>query len=62
MSWQVNELFDLVDELIGIQVICNVYDNDDDKAEGFTSLISGRQTKYGIVVPFGARIANAGNR
>ena len=55
-------MFDLVDELIGIQVVCNVYDKYDDKAEGFTTLISGRQTKHGIVVPFGARIANAGNR
>ena len=32
-----------------------------DKAEGFASLSSGRQTKHGIVVPFGARTANAGN-
>jgi hypothetical protein len=30
------------------------------KAEGFASLSSGRQTKHGIVVPFGARTANAG--
>ena len=30
--------------------------------EGFASLSSGRQTKHGIVVPFGARIANAGKQ
>jgi hypothetical protein len=35
--------------------------NDNDKAEGFASLSSERQTKHGIVVPFGARTANAGN-
>ena len=34
--------------------------NDNGKAEGFASLSSGRQTKHGIVVPFGARTANAG--
>ena len=56
--------YDSKDNLVAALPANEVIYGDDgfnDKAEGFASLSSGRQTKHGIVVPFGARTANADN-